>query len=533
MAYTVQIRKALNDKGISNDQISYDNTSGFVKVGGQNFMRPAKTFNGTSFGDQAGFNNAWNNYSNTLKNATGIPSGMMNIGATAPNLSRNASAAPAASPVATSNTYNPYASAGTQNPYNSQISGLIAQLQGLATQPQNVDPYSTAQYAAYKAQADKGAQASIRAAQESLGSSGFGRSTALSERSQGIQNDANTYLETQVVPTIIAQQQAQRQQEFASLMATLDPLLNQQGRADNLVQQDFSNNLAVTDRTGTYMPQGAQDTINQLLALKSQAEQKGITADQRAGLSQQADALRAQLTSLGIDATKYGSGVTAAQAAALPMGMRTLAGQQMDLDSKNANLNAALQVGQQTGKLVNPQSDYTGLFRQAANPNTPLNMAGEQQAYQKARDAITDQQWQAQFDQSTKQFGLNYALQQLQENNQTAYQQAQLALSADDNARQWAQFEQGSQEAPVKEKYLASTDVAKTAQKYMTNTGKDKNFKEYQYIPENKRTSQGTNAIVDLFNAGYDRDSIDRVLSSMKLTDAQKAEAWKAAAGGK
>ncbi|MBA9088823.1 hypothetical protein FHR92_005368, partial [Fontibacillus solani] len=65
----------------------------------------------------------------------------------------------------------------------------------------------------------------------------------------------------------------------------------------------------------------------------------------------------------------------------------------------------------------------------------------DQFAYQKARDAISDQQWRAQFDQSVRQFGLNYALNQLQENNQQAYRQASLALSQDDNDRAWASLD--------------------------------------------------------------------------------------------
>ncbi|ASS66207.2 hypothetical protein [Paenibacillus sp. RUD330] len=87
----------------------------------------------------------------------------------------------------------------------------------------------------------------------------------------------------------------------------------------------------------------------------------------------------------------------------------------------------------------------------------------ENMAYQRARDAIGDKQWQAQFDQSVKQFGLNYALQQLSENNQAAYQQAQIALSQDDNLRQWSQLDAtlAQQNAPQAPKYsgMSSSQV--------------------------------------------------------------------------
>lgn len=62
----------------------------------------------------------------------------------------------------------------------------------------------------------------------------------------------------------------------------------------------------------------------------------------------------------------------------------------------------------------------------------------ENMAYQRARDAIGDKQWQAQFDENVRQFGLNDSLNWLQENNQEAYRQAQMALAQDDNSRQWA-----------------------------------------------------------------------------------------------
>ncbi|MNP17684.1 hypothetical protein D3C76_1101220 [compost metagenome] len=68
-------------------------------------------------------------------------------------------------------------------------------------------------------------------------------------------------------------------------------------------------------------------------------------------------------------------------------------------------------------------------------------MDSQQLAYQKARDAISDQQWRAQFDESVRQYGLNYGLNMLQENNQQAYRQAQLALAQDDNSRAWAQLD--------------------------------------------------------------------------------------------
>lgn len=43
------------------------------------------------------------------------------------------------------------------------------------------------------------------------------------------------------------------------------------------------------------------------------------------------------------------------------------------------NVDAALRVGEATGRLVQPQEDWSGLFRQAARSDTPFNISGRQQ----------------------------------------------------------------------------------------------------------------------------------------------------------
>ena len=58
-------------------------------------------------------------------------------------------------------------------------------------------------------------------------------------------------------------------------------------------------------------------------------------------------------------------------------GQPTLAGRSAALAERQANLDAALAVGAVTGRLVSPQADWSGLFRQAADPSTPLNLTGQ------------------------------------------------------------------------------------------------------------------------------------------------------------
>jgi len=136
---------------------------------------------------------------------------------------------------------------------------------------------------------------------------------------------------------------------------------------------------------------------------------------------------------LGGQSSTYGANPYAALAST-GGSQRTLQGQAFDLQNKQANLNAALAVGEATGRLVSPQGDWGGLFRQAQNPNTPLNLAGRQfQANEQQRAFQNDLELQR-FRENVRQFGLEYAARQAG----LSLEQARLELARDDNARQWA-----------------------------------------------------------------------------------------------
>jgi hypothetical protein len=136
---------------------------------------------------------------------------------------------------------------------------------------------------------------------------------------------------------------------------------------------------------------------------------------------------------LGGQMSTYGANPYAALAAT-GGSQRTLQGQAFDLQNKQANLNAALAVGEATGRLVSPQGDWGGLFRQASNPNTPLNLAGRQfEANEQQRAFQNDLELQR-FRENVRQFGLEYAARQAG----LSLEQARLELARDDNARQWA-----------------------------------------------------------------------------------------------
>lgn len=234
----------------------------------------------------------------------------------------------------------------------------------------------------YNADSDPAYQAALRAAQQNLsvnqkntnaqlratgqGKSSYSETVANQLANQSAENVANNIL------PIYAQQAYQQYQ---------DNIGNQRNLYQDYNQQDFQNPITEAQVTGNYLPAEAKQAIQNLIGLKSQAETKGITKDARTQLSTEADAIRAQLKALGIDPSFYGADKTAAQASANNPGIRTLQGQQLDLQGKQANLDAATAVSNMTGKVITPQTDWQGLVRQAANPNTPLSLDGQNQAY--------------------------------------------------------------------------------------------------------------------------------------------------------
>lgn len=118
------------------------------------------------------------------------------------------------------------------SPQDTQIQQINDYLNEFMTQSKTFDPYSSPEYAAQKAMADQRAQEQMRNTQEMLGGSNLARSTRLTDRVQDIAGDKEQYLQTQVLPQIIAQEQARKQQEFQNYISMLTPLQQQQIRAD-------------------------------------------------------------------------------------------------------------------------------------------------------------------------------------------------------------------------------------------------------------------------------------------------------------
>lgn len=417
MANNVGLRPALLSKGYSNDDIGYDQNTGYVQLRNkntgayENFMKPELNLNGTTYTSQQNFDNAYNQFQRNQRT-------QQQNQLTDQYIQQATNPTPRA------------------NPHVDQYTQLISQIQNIMNRPTQ-DPYSTPQYAAAQAQAQRSAQQGIRAAQEALGAAGFGRSTALGNAAQRAQNDANEYLMTQVVPSIQNQLQAQRQTEISNLINLMNPVYNLLSREDtqqrNQIldlrdvidiidrqnQNQFTNDIArrqdaraEAGLTGYYMPEGAREAINNILGLKQQAEQSGVTADQMAQYRAAADAERNRLYQMGIDPSIVG----------------------FDADYATAARNVANFRGIPT--MQTNMFDYQKQQDALAQKNLD-----DEKAYRRERDSEEDRRWWAQYEQDGRKFAASQGLQWAQLNQRErefwadqAYKQAVLARENDPNS---------------------------------------------------------------------------------------------------
>jgi hypothetical protein len=305
--YTTGVRAALNQKGISNDRISYDPAKGGVMVDNKAFMTPGKVYNGSAYTDQTGFNNAWNQFSKPQPQSN--TGGMLAGYGQKPNPQVTGFTSPSTGYTPPAAGYTPPSTGYAPQQAAPSVDQRINDLYSMLQNQQAFDPYSTPAYAAAQAQAQRQMQQNIRGMQEAYGSAGMGRSSGLGERALGIQNDATNYLMTQVIPQIEAQNAAQRQQDFQNAFSLLTPQQQQQQFAEQTAQ-------ARGQLTGSFLAPEAQQTIQALNALKAQTEQNWqvMTPEQRVAARAQGDQLRASLQGMQVDPNLFGAGVTSTQA---------------------------------------------------------------------------------------------------------------------------------------------------------------------------------------------------------------------------
>lgn len=305
MAYDTGVRQYLTGKGVNPSDIGYVN--GAITLKGQSFLKPTKNYAGTTYDSKQNLDSAWNTYKgSTPTSAAGIAAGMANGNVAPTGVAGTSTATPTtatlpAAGVTPTGTAAPTTTGTTTTPYTSdEVKAAIDALMNY--KPEQIDPYQTDAYKAYAAQSDRRAHEGIRAAQESLGSSGFGRSTTLGERSQRVQNQEAEYLNMQVIPQIMAQEQARQQQEHDNKVANVGLLMQKQNQDDQLgVQQG--------QMTGRYITKEMQGLYAEVDSAKT-AWANAKTPEEKAAAHKRADDARARLAALGANVDAVGSNVT-------------------------------------------------------------------------------------------------------------------------------------------------------------------------------------------------------------------------------
>ncbi|BFH71205.1 hypothetical protein J27TS7_58900 [Paenibacillus dendritiformis] len=274
-------------------------------------------------------------------------------------------------------------------------------------------------------------------------------------------------------------------------------------------QYDVQRPMDEAQLTGVYLPSEAREAVT------GSGQQ-----------SKQADGIRAQLASLGINPDLYGANVNSAQA---PMGIRTLAGQQMDLAKiqaendialnwdrmalakRQANNDAALAWSQLSGHMLYPQQDWTGYQRQVKRGDQPLTLGGmqqqlaqQQQQFNQKQQLFQNQLQERQFNENVRQFGLEYALRQLGQQQQ--YQMGQDRLALDE-----ARFGYDMATAGNRTTQPNYTMDPKTLVNMLTEQFgvRDKQNPDRPYIPKNMSDTE--------------RAEIGRVIASANMSLADKA----------
>ncbi|KOS00318.1 hypothetical protein [Paenibacillus polymyxa] len=502
------VRQALNNKGVKNNQIGYKD--GFVTVNGKNFLKPGSVTNGSAMSTQQNFNNAWQGMAPTKP-------------VSVPTVAKASPMVQAANNVRNNTT------TSTFTPPTPRLEQTLNSLSGLAnTQASKLPEFK------YDPDSDPAYQAALREAQANLGTAQRNTNAGLRATGQGrssysetLANQlANRSMES-IANTTLPQMMQQAYGRFID-KANYDQSAAQQQAAQlaNLYglqyQQDVTKNMDEAQLTGTYLPAEARQAINNILALKNQAEDKSTTSDQRTALSTQADGIRRQLQSMGINPAAYGANVNASNASQnASAGFRTLAGQQSDLQQKQSNMDAASTVSQLTGRVVAPQNDWQGLYRQANDPNAPLTMQGQQQqfnnnlAQQQQQFTEGQQGWenqfnQAKFNEDVRQFGMQYAI-----------SQQQLALSQDDNARQWADLDykqatsSGASGGLTANQVLQSMKGLYSVPVYGTNADGDSVKEGTKITTDSAQRQQMFQNVVD---AGLSDAETRQILSSLGMT---------------
>jgi hypothetical protein len=418
----------------------------------------------------------------------------------------------------------PTPAASTMQKTNAQQgSDYMAQMAAIANRqitPFSYDPNSDPAYQAALKRAAANIESGGNQVMAEMNRRNILNSTITKDRSDEIAAEQMGNVETTIVPQLMQQayqkyldQINQEQQQFGNLNTLANSYLSED-------QRGIDNTNTRAGLTGN-LPGGeeAQSLVSQLLNLKQQAESKGITAGERTKLSNQADGIRAMLSQMGVDASQYASGVNYNTASQVSPTIRTIQGQQLDSQNKQQDWNNRFNYGQAIGQFSNGQQTLD-----AKNMAFNQQQQTEQFAYQKARDSISDKQWQTKFDEDVRQYGLSYGLQKLSQENSAAYQQAQIALSQDDNYRAWASLDyETSQPQTTKYSGLTANQLLNSMKSLYTDTLYDTDEASPKYgqkIKEQitKDPAKLTQMFESVVDAGLSETETKQVLLSLGMS---------------
>lgn len=198
---------------------------------------------------------------------------------------------------------------------------LFSKLEGLSNAQFSYNPETDPGYIAQRNLAQLRAGDATKSALETQNSKGLLQSTMTNSQLGQIEQRAE-----QEAQAYIPQYREQAYGQFQDRLKSAGDLL---GTARNLGNDEFNQSYSEAQLTGTYQSPEARQQIDALLELKRQAEAPGVTAEQRAGLSKQADGIRSRLTSLGVDIANLGANTNSSKANAAA-GVRTLAASTQD-----------------------------------------------------------------------------------------------------------------------------------------------------------------------------------------------------------
>lgn len=307
--------------------------------------------------------------------------------------------------------------------WNARQNDLFNRLESMMNQPFNYNPETDPGYQAQRQLAQLRAGDATKAALELQNEKGLLSSSMTNSQLGQIQQRAE-----QEAAAYIPQYRDQAYSQYRDQLANAANLLGlASGRANTAYDRNYqtgrdaqSDAFTEAGLTGVYRSPQAQSQINALMDLKRQAETPGITAEQRAELSRQADGIRSQLSAMGVDISNLGANVHSSKAAA-PAGVQTLASRELEYSQQADQRNFEFQKAQQ---------DWENLFRQAQFDESKAARVWEQAFKEKSfaqsvRDAAASRglQW-ANLAQRDKEFLADQAWRE----KQFQYQQQQDSL---------------------------------------------------------------------------------------------------------